>query len=135
NLLESKFKQFGLKITASYAQAGKSYVGSTVTLNGNQLRNPPQVNLTIREIEGIDLSQILGFTARLKIAEKLADNSYRISGELLDKPGNENFALSKTETGTQVLAFSDLEVVPSGLKNENGVPLAVPVGNELPLLN
>ena len=135
NLLESKFKQFGLKITASYAQAGKSYVGSTVTLNGNQLRNPPQVNLTIREIEGIDLSQILGFTARLKSAEKLADNSYRISGELLDKPGNENFALSKTETGTQVLAFSDLEVVPSGLKNENGVPLAVPVGNELPLLN
>jgi hypothetical protein len=132
---QSNINQAGIKITASYAEEGKTYLGNTQSLGLKKGQNIPPVNLTIREIGEIDISKIYGFPVRLKSLTKTENNTYRVSGEIFDKEGNENFALSKSETGTRVLAFSDLEVRPSSLRNAAGTPVAVPVSNDIPILN
>lgn len=120
-----------LKMGASYSDKVHSYVG--------EVKNVPladadkSIDFTIKEIDDMDLTHLLGMSVRLTEAEKSRNESYTISGQLL-VPGNANFSLGEEIAGNTV-SFNNITVTASDLKNSSGIPLAIPEGNKILLDN
>ena len=119
----------GFVVKATYSAPGKTYTGDQQTLNNSAVTHP--VNLVIHELNGIDISRLYGFPARLEKAVQNSDHSYTIDGELYDIPANANFAMRTDKTET-ALPFHGLQVKASTLKNTAGTPFAVPLHDSIP---
>ncbi|GGG83406.1 hypothetical protein GCM10007415_15580 [Parapedobacter pyrenivorans] len=119
-------------VTAAYSAPGKTYIGQTVSLakrgKGTQSA-PTSIDFVIREANDIDVSKLYGFPVRLN-ALRATDGGYTVSGELYDVEDNPNFAF-RSASGPKVLAFENLQVRASTIKNANGIPLAVPTTDEI----
>lgn len=118
----------GFIVKATYSSPGKTYTGDQQTVTSAAVTHP--VNLVIHELNGIDISHLFGFPARLEKAVKNSDQTYTIDGELYDIPANANFAM-RTDKTEMVLPFHGLRVQPSSLKNTTGTPFAVPLEDSI----
>ncbi len=119
-------------VTAAYSAPGKTYIGQTVSL-AKRGKGPQSaltsIDFVIREANDIDVSKLYGFPVRLN-ALRATDGGYIVSGELYDVEDNPNFAF-RSASGPKVLAFENLKVRASTIKNANGIPLAVPTADEI----
>lgn len=113
-------------IRANYFEEGKTYVSSEKLTAANDTI----VNLTIKEIQGIDISRLLGFKTRITTLSESGNGTYTISGELYDIPVNGNFRTTDSILNRN-LVFNDLKIKASLLKNAAGVALAVPIDNTI----
>lgn len=120
-----------LSVGTSFSDNVHSYVGEIKTIGLQQAEKP--VNLQISEIKDMDIRKLLGMPVRLTEAVK-EKKGYRISGELVQLPKNENFSESNHSSGAR-LTFSKVTVSASSLKNQKGVPFAVPAGENVILNN
>ena len=75
----------------------------------------------------IAIENIFGFEADIKKKEKQNDDTWLVSGALINLPANPNFKLS--ESG-QTIPFTDLKIKKSGNSTATGVPLGIPAASD-----
>lgn len=106
---------------------------------GRDDATPPEqeyagIDLQIKEVAGIDLNQLYGMPVRVNSLRRGTDTTvYTIDGEFYNLPGNDNFSMRQDIPAASAIPFHQLKVKTSALHNAQGVPLGVPVENEVAL--
>jgi len=117
--------QLGLSeytVRASYSEEGKTYVSAEKLIGPQENK----ADLTIKVINDIDISRLLGFKTKITALTPQGDGVYQVSGELSDIPVNGNFGTTDSILNRN-LTFSKVLVKASAIKNSAGVPYAVPL--------
>ncbi len=70
----------------------------------------------------MDITSLMGFPIEVEQLKPNGPTSARIWGNFVSLPGNNQF---KAQPGT-TLSFNDVEIIPSVLKNEKGIPVSEP---------
>ncbi|MCO5286492.1 MAG: hypothetical protein M9898_08775 [Chitinophagaceae bacterium] len=75
----------------------------------------------------IAIEKIFGFDVEIQSKAKQQDGTWLVSGDLVQLPENDNFSLNDKK---QTIPFHDLKIK-KGTATKNGVPIGVPVENNL----
>lgn len=70
----------------------------------------------------MDITSLMGFPIEVEQLKPNGPTSARIWGNFVSLPGNNQF---KAQPGT-TLSFNDVEIIPSALKNDKGIPVSEP---------
>ena len=87
------------------------------------LKKVNQLNFELHLDNEIIIDNIFGFKADIQEKTKLDDDSYKVSGCLIELPPNPNFKLADE---TKTIPFTDLKIQKRGVDQKSGVPIGVP---------
>ena len=123
-VLQDSLSQF--KVRANYFEEGKTFVPEEkiVRLTDTKL------DFIIKKINNIDASRLFGFKTRINTLKEESEGIYTVSGELFDIPTNSNFAVTDSILNKNI-AFENVKIKVSTIKNTAGIFLAVPIENSI----
>jgi TANFOR domain-containing protein len=109
-----------VSISVDKADPDISYIGETKTAD---LSKPDAtLDLALTRLDGIDLTQIMGFATELTSCQKNQDGSYTVTGHLIPTA---NGMFMPADPGL-TLDFANLKLVRSSRTNAKGIPYAEP---------
>lgn len=118
-------------LKATFSAPGETYIGDSKKVIVANEKQP--VNLVIQTFKDLDASRVYGFDTRLEKLQKNKDGSYTADGEIYDIPANENFGMQTTIHPQAAISFHSLRLKASAIRNQAGIPIAVPVNDSIQL--
>lgn len=123
-ILQDSLSQF--KVRANYFEEGKTFVPEEKIVG----LADKKLDFIIKKINNIDASRLFGFKTKINTLKDEGAGIYVISGELFDIPKNSNFSTTDSVLNRNI-AFENVKIKVSTIKNTAGVPLAIPIENTI----